>query len=424
MLKSILAALAAAVIAASLAIGASTATAAQISSYDDTARFLAGMTPNASSPLTALTHDADWQNHTKVFDQAWTQLDQNQLAKVRTWSAANIKDFQPVLYYMFSGPDFLYANAFFPNASTYVFSGLEPVGKVPELTEMKPGSLEQDLRELQTSLNSVFSFSFFITKKMRVELATGRMTGTLPVLYVFLARAGKTITAVDFVDLAEDGSVSTGVDVAKAKGVKISFTGTGGQAQTLYYFSTDISDTGVAKSGFLQFCASLGKGSSFIKSASYLMHIDAFSKVRSFLLDNSTQILQDDSGIPVKYFDAVSWQLIPYGNYLTPISLFPNTYQSKLKDVFQKAPKSPLDFSFGYRWRARESNLMQAVKGSPAVQDIQPPTDRPNSVPAAETPKPKASLDTKPRRTKNYRTAQRLQKTSKNEAFDWNPFKP
>ena len=37
---------------------------------------------------------------------------------------------------MFSGPDFLYATSFFPNASTYVLAGLEPTGDIPQLTNL------------------------------------------------------------------------------------------------------------------------------------------------------------------------------------------------------------------------------------------------------------------------------------------------
>ncbi len=37
------------------------------------------------------------------------------------------------MYYMFAGPDFLYANIFFPYANTYILAGLEPVGQVPDL---------------------------------------------------------------------------------------------------------------------------------------------------------------------------------------------------------------------------------------------------------------------------------------------------
>jgi len=38
--------------------------------------------------------------------------------------------FADTMYYMFSGPDFLYAYTFFPNANTYILAGLEPVGQV------------------------------------------------------------------------------------------------------------------------------------------------------------------------------------------------------------------------------------------------------------------------------------------------------
>ena len=72
----------------------------------------------------------------------------------------------------------------------------------------------------------------------------------------------------------------------------------------LYYFSTDLSDGGVKNSGFLQFCAKLGPADSFLKSASYLLHSGGFTRVRRFLIDRSATILQDDSGIPLAYFDA------------------------------------------------------------------------------------------------------------------------
>ena len=45
---------------------------------------------------------------------------------------------------------------------------------------------------LRASLSSVLSYSFFITKKMRTQLRRAHLSGTLPILYVFLARSGKT----------------------------------------------------------------------------------------------------------------------------------------------------------------------------------------------------------------------------------------
>ena len=103
---------------------------------DDTARFLAGMPPSADSPLTPLTKDPSWQRHAKFFDTAFGQLEQRQLSKIRAWADANLAAPRPTMFYMFSGPDFLYADAFYSKATTYVLSALEPVGSVPDLTQI------------------------------------------------------------------------------------------------------------------------------------------------------------------------------------------------------------------------------------------------------------------------------------------------
>jgi len=347
------------------------ASAAEHASADNTARLLAGMQPSGGSPLVAYTQEGSWQRHAKLFDTAWANLEKRQLAKIRTWSTEHIAQRQPVVYYMFSGPDFLYADAFFPGASTYVLSGLEPVGSIPDVEGLSRGALAGDLGRLQHSLNSVLSFSFFITKKMKHELRGGRLSGTLPILYVFLARSGKTIDDVSLVALDPDGTMrpaADGKEGSKAQGAKIVFSGADGKKQTLYYFSTDVSDGGFDRSGFEAFCAGLGRGDALLKSASYLMHSDSFSKVRDFVLDHSDAIVQDDSGIPVRHFNADMWQLYPFGNYLGPISIFPGRYQRQLQALYRKERAGSLDFGIGYRWRPRQSNLLLALRGRRVTQ--------------------------------------------------------
>jgi hypothetical protein len=58
------------------------------------------------------------------------------------------------------------------------------------------------------------------------------------------------------------------------------------------------------RSGFSAFLAKLGPADSLIKSASYLLHKANFAGVRKLLLNKSATILQDDSGIPLTYFEA------------------------------------------------------------------------------------------------------------------------
>jgi hypothetical protein len=344
----------------------------QIASANDTARFLAGMQPSANSPLVQLSQDAAAKQHAAYFDTAFGNVEKNQLAKVRAWSAANLNAPKPVMFYMFGGPDFLYANAFFPNATTYVLSGLEPAGQIPDLMKLPRGSVVQALRNIQGSLRSVLTYSYFITAQMSQDLNSGPVNGTLPILYVFLARSGKTIHDVSLVHLDQQGVLHPGEGsrpLSPARGVKIVFSENDGPQKTLYYFSSNLEDERGKNIALLQFTKSLGQGDSFVKSASYLLHNSNFSQVRNFILDNSSVILQDDTGVPARQFDTAKWQLRPFGRYVSPIPIFEGMYQSKLNELYQKNRPSPIDFGVGYRWHSNESNLLLAVRsaGAPEV---------------------------------------------------------
>jgi hypothetical protein len=262
---------------------------------------------------------------------------------------------------MFSGPDFLYVDAFFPNRSTYVLSGLEPVGAIPTVTPALRRSLGAELGGLRASVGSALNYSFFITSEMKSRLRGSRLNGVLPVLYLFLARSGKTIHDVTLIGVDKEGSVVAPGTSGSIPGVKIVFSGGEGRTQTLYYFQTDLSDQGVSRSGFLKFCERLGISDAFIKSASYLLHGDNFGVLRNFLMERTSALVQDDSGIPVRFFKADEWQLRPFGRYLRPIAVFGSyTYQRGLSDLYRRTNPPPLDFGVGYRWRPRESNLLLA----------------------------------------------------------------
>jgi hypothetical protein len=379
-----------AALAATMFLAAAVASrAADTVTVDDTARFLAGMQPSAGSPLLPLTKDPAWQHHAHFFDAAFGQLEQRQLTKVRAWAEANLAAPRPTMFYMFSGPDFLYANAFYPKATTYVLSALEPPGGVPDLTKMSRGSVGAALYNIEHSLSSILNFSFFITKHMKVDLREGQISGTLPILYVFLARSGKTISSVTPVTLDENGAVSSENPKSTTRGVRIVFAGNDGVEKSLYYFSTDLSNSGARSSGFLKFCSTLAPGNSLIKSASYLLHSGNFSTVRDYILANSSTVIQDDSGIPLAYYNPKKWRLFPFGHYAGPIGEFPGKYQQSYAELFRRS--QPMDFGIGYRWRAFESNLLLSVRLSPdePVADATSSTDTPPpKPPRAKKPRP------------------------------------
>jgi len=390
----------AALAAAMLLAAALPGRAADTVTANDTARFLAGMAPSAESPLTPLTKDPAWQHHARFLDSAFAQLEQRQLSKIRSWAETNLSAPRPTMFYMFSGPDFLYANAFYSKASTYVLSALEPPGSVPDLMKLPRGGLGLALNNVEHSMGSILNFSFFITKLMKVDLRAGQLNGTLPILYVFLARSGKTIRDVSPVALDDKGTAyfaNENPGPNATRGVRIVFAGGDGEQKTLYYFSTDLSNSGVRSSGFLKFCETLAPGNSLIKSASYLLHAGNFTTVRDFILANSATIIQDDSGIPLNDYNPKKWRFFPFGRYAGPIAEFPGRYQQSYAELFRRS--QPMDFGIGYRWRSYESNLLLSVRlpadGSGSVDAT--PAAEPSPPARAKRPRPRDPAD--PRRS-------------------------
>ncbi len=337
-------------------------------SVNDTARFLAGLQVSENSSLVPLTRERTWQEHATIFNQAWTRLAARQFAGIRNWEANYLPEATgpaPVGYYFFSGPDFLYANQFFPNAGTYILAGTEPIGPLPDVTRWNGPALDGALHDLQTALNSVLSFSFFITKDMKTDLQREELKGTLPIFYVFLARAEKTITDIAFITLDRNGDPHIAGSVpgkGLTPGVRITFRdANGGAPQTLFYFTTDLSDEGIrSQPGFLKFCASQNSGLSLLKSASYLMFQNGFGAVRDFLLNHSQVLIEDDSGIPLRDFDPARWDLRLFGSYSTPIDLFKEHFQPDLLELYNRSHPPPLEFGIGYRWSRSRSTLILA----------------------------------------------------------------
>jgi hypothetical protein len=108
--------------------------------------------------------------------------------------------------------------------------------------------------------------------------------------------------------------------------------------------------------------------------------------VRKLLLNNSATIVQDDSGIPLTYFEATKWRVQAFAHYAGPISMFANFYQPA--ELFQSA--SPLEFGIGYRWRKNESNLLVAQSGSlPNSDELTAQAQPDPNAPVTTAPSPK-----------------------------------
>ena len=128
---------------------------------DDIAHWLAGL-PSEGAALQNFGLVPAWKQHAKELTDAWAESEHERISKVRAWAPAALgkisTDDSPVFYF-FSGGDFLYPHALFPNAKTYVLCAREPVGSQPDPTRIPPGELSGALTSFRqdrksTRLNS------------------------------------------------------------------------------------------------------------------------------------------------------------------------------------------------------------------------------------------------------------------------------
>jgi hypothetical protein len=354
-----------------------TALAPDTANVQNVAAYLAGLSPKAGTPLATLAAAPTWQAFAKDQDKSWAKYRTTHTDRMNQWATTeldSVRQATTTVFYPFSGPDFLNVFTMFPTASTYVMFGLEPVGSVPSRENLQNPAI---LPAVKKSLWSVLNFSFFRTNDMAVDLKSVNLDGAVPLIMLFAARTGNHLQSVRPVQLDAQGQLHADTVSAPGQkaglanvipGAELKIQAADGTQKTIYYFSADLSDWKLAtKSAPLSYVRTLGPLTTYVKSATYLMHKSYFSKVRNLVLERSNYLLQDDSGIAMKYFPKSAWQFTYYGTYRRPINLFAKQYQPELTaayhDTLHRA--RPLPFGTGYNWRQTDSNLLLAKRRTP-----------------------------------------------------------
>ncbi len=331
---------------------------------NDSARFLAGLPAERGHDAFAALRASDaWKKHSTQLDGVWSAFASQHGAPVNSWARSQIDDLRSAkaVFYPFSGPDFLFAQLFYPKAETYVLCGLELCEPLPAWNTFSPEDVSSGLEGLVSSLSSILHFSYFITKDMRQDLQSTRFRGVLPVFMVFLARTGHAIESVDAVRLDANGNpVVFAASQSTVPGFLIRVRGPGGPKR-IFYFSQDLSNDSLSPNGsFLRFIASLGKPAALVKSASYLMHENYFSNVRNHLLTQTCGIVQDPSGVPYHNIRDLGLRLNLYGNYQNTLDIFKQYEQPDLAAACADPANhtKPMNFGIGYLMDPRSTSLM------------------------------------------------------------------
>lgn len=349
-------------------------TACENDSLNSIANLMSGIS-DSNSVFAGIQASSDFQAFSKNFDKRWMNFDSSRLTSLRTFrenELAKIVKTSSTLFYPFSGPDILYSQTFFPDADKYVMIGLEPVGSLPGFKTESKDSLDAYFSKVNTSLNAILKFSFFRTQSMKNDLKNKEVDGTLHLLVLFLKRTGNQLCSAKPVTIDSLGNVIYVESFAALKkmktntrGVEIKFTDVALHPKTLYYFSLNAADGGLkSNEGFVSYLKNMGTVTTYLKGASYLMHKGYFSIVRDVILNQSNQVVQDDSGIAFHYFtDSNSkWSYNFFGQYLRPIPMFKEFYQKDLDSLYKKQGAKEIGFGIGYNFKDKNSNLMVATK--------------------------------------------------------------
>lgn len=342
--------------------------------WNDTARLLAGLTIGESSELAGIRNRPSFARHRRELDQAWAGFVDKRLGQMQRFAAREVTSIgfaSGPVYYPFSGPDALHSVVLFPLASEFIFTGLEPVGEIPDLGKMDEATLRESLFTLRRSVASSLAASFFKTHEMKVDLVRNQLEGVTPIILLFLARQDMQVNGVEPFIVDGSGAVrevtpdaQDNLAPGEVAGVRVRFQKPGeSRERRIHYLSADVSDSGLAKTPvYLEWVRRAQTQATMIKSASYLMHADAFSKIRAFIVERSQLLVQDDSGIPVRFFASDGWTRRFYGQYNGPIPMFNNRMQKDLKAAFVTEGAMPIDFSYGYHFRDRGNNIQRYIR--------------------------------------------------------------
>lgn len=332
----------------------------------DAARFVAGLpVRNETGRLYELSQSDTWKAHARNMEQIWNAFQQTapRLIAFTEKELSDINENCRTVFYPFGGPDYLFPNTFFPEMNTYFLIGLEKTGSPTKIE--KPS--KETYKLYQNAVSDILNLSFFRTDDMKQELFNDTIDGVTPIISVLMVRSGREIVSIRNVRLTEQGAIADtkedGQPIEQGDMVEFKYFRHGtNKLQTLYYLKADLSNGGFPRNKALtayvnQFDA--GTTVTFIKSASYLMHMTYFSGIREGILNHTSAVLQDDSGIPLPFYDTEKWDVTLYGTFEKPISMFGKYAQPELREAYEQADPKPLNFRIGY---ARQSNLQIARK--------------------------------------------------------------
>ena len=334
---------------------------------NDVALLVAGIEVDSNSKNYQFTQSSNWKKYSSMLDQTWAKIQENRLKKMQEWQMQELPDSitqKRVGIYPFSGPDFLTFYTFFGDAPSYFMFGLEPLGNVPNLKLMSEDSISRYYEGMEDATEDLLNLTFFRTNWMKTEL---KKNGIIPIILYFLARTDNEIYAVNKCKIDSSGNLSVNPADSIYNVAHVQFLDSKTKKiKDIYYLSADVSNYAMNNNPEIKkYLEKIPEGNSYLKAASYLCHHSFMSDIRALVVKKSKLILQEDSGIPYRFFPKESWEIKLFGKYVNPFKIFTDKIyvQENLRSDFDiPEMTNPLPFRLGYHSGSRSDNLMLAIQ--------------------------------------------------------------
>lgn len=315
-----------------------------------------------------------YKEHTAFTDTSWKRTTDSMLKPIANWiKTENLTDTSDngLCFYPLSGPDFLFANAFYPYATSYVMLGLEPRGKLSDFRTYTTDQYKRYFSGIRESMRYLNKAGYFVTSHMSGDFGKAQLNGMVHMMLYMMARTGHPICDVYDVYIDHEGKdirIAEGTKVSDTAivAVKIEFLSTDRTVKkTAYYFKLNAKDDYLKKhTEFNKFVDGFGveKRVAYMKSASCVLQNTPFSVMRDLVL-NSNKVLQDDTGVPFRYFDQTKMDVTLYGVYTMVIEDLSWCYQRDLRKALEASSKyGKLPFRISYNGNYGEGMMIYAKR--------------------------------------------------------------
>ena len=260
------------------------------------------------------------------------------------WAAERRVPAVDAIFYPFSGPDISFPLALFPHARHYILVSTESPWPDDGADPLQVGNAVGVARRIPAMLAMPADDGYFLTAVM--ERAAGReaFPGILPLAMAAISGLGARALRIDRGCLNPGGEFQPDGSVC---GFDLTFAMPDGAVHDLIYLQLPLEDASLGRHGELAATLARRSYGFYCKSGEYKLQDPGFSRLASLALA-AAFLIQDDSCLPLRAFDATTWDLRFFGVYRAVLPGFERYFQSDLADAYHDPGAAPVPQIGGY----------------------------------------------------------------------------